>query len=219
MSEQLARGNRAWNFIRTSWHGNVFCISGPLYGEWAGAQRSSNEELSCFQPEQTVKQTVESWVIWDTLIVALHHCHVNTIQGWHRFLLLIYVTYARRSNEISQPFVYKMIARWWWHIRSNHEISYKPTICVSKTLFSKNGSKPRINAPAQWSIALLTSFTHRVSMPFCIAKQSKTDHNKYQDLNSNWYGVSNEVQRVQNKKKSLKNQAYISVIHDTAPPS
>ena len=55
------------------WHGNAFCITGPLWGEFTG-----NAELWCcfwWWPEQTFEETVELTVIWDTMAIML--CYRN----------------------------------------------------------------------------------------------------------------------------------------------
>ena len=54
---------------------NIFCLTGPLYGEvtgyrWIPLTTASDVELWCFlwsAPEQTFEQTIETPVIWDTI--------------------------------------------------------------------------------------------------------------------------------------------------------
>ena len=58
--------------IMTSSNGNIFCVTGPLCGEFTGDRRiphtkASDAELCYFlwsAPEQTVKKTIETHVIW-----------------------------------------------------------------------------------------------------------------------------------------------------------
>ena len=62
-------------------NGNIFCVTGPLWGDSSGHQwipltEASDAELCCFlrsAPDQTVEQTIEAPVIWDTtaLIIML----------------------------------------------------------------------------------------------------------------------------------------------------
>ena len=56
----------------TSSNGNIFRVTGPLWGEsiddrWIPLTKASDVELWCFlsMPEQTVEQTLETPVIWD----------------------------------------------------------------------------------------------------------------------------------------------------------
>ena len=63
----------------TSSNGNIFHITGPLWGEFTGHRwipltKASDAELWCFLwsvPEQTIEQTIETLVTWDgiTLII------------------------------------------------------------------------------------------------------------------------------------------------------
>ena len=62
----------------TSWNGNIFRVTGPLWGESTGHRsipltKASDTELWCLlwsAPEQTVEQTIETPVIWDTLALV-----------------------------------------------------------------------------------------------------------------------------------------------------
>ena len=57
----------------------IFHITGPLSGEytshwWIPLQKASDAELWCFlwsAPEQTVEQTIETPVIWDTIMLII----------------------------------------------------------------------------------------------------------------------------------------------------
>ena len=59
-------------YMMTSSNGNIFRVTGPLWGEftshrWIALTKSSDQELWCFlwsAPEQTVEQTIETPVIW-----------------------------------------------------------------------------------------------------------------------------------------------------------
>ena len=61
--------------MMTSWNGNIFRITGPLYGEftghwWIALTKASDMELLSFlwsAPEQTIEWTIEIPVIWDTI--------------------------------------------------------------------------------------------------------------------------------------------------------
>ena len=62
-------------FIITSWNGNIFRVNSPLCGEltghgWIPLTKTSDAELWCFlwyAPEQTVKWTIMTPVIWDAI--------------------------------------------------------------------------------------------------------------------------------------------------------
>ena len=61
-------------------NGNIFCITGPLWGEsishhqWIPLTKASDAKLWWFiwsEPEQMVEQTIEMLVIWDTIAVIM----------------------------------------------------------------------------------------------------------------------------------------------------
>ena len=66
----------------TSWHGNIFFVIDPLWGESTGVfpqNRASNAELWCllyFSSEQTVEQALELSVIRDAMMFVWRHCNV-----------------------------------------------------------------------------------------------------------------------------------------------
>ena len=63
----------------TSFNGNIFYITGPLWGEstghqWIPLKIASDVELWCFHwytPEHTVGQTIEIPVIWDAMALIV----------------------------------------------------------------------------------------------------------------------------------------------------
>ena len=63
----------------TSSNGNIFRVTGPLWGEsighrWSPLTKASDADLSCFlwfASEQTVDQTIETLVIWDTIVLIM----------------------------------------------------------------------------------------------------------------------------------------------------
>ena len=65
--------------MMTSSNGYIFRVTGPLFGEFTGQRwipltKASDAELWCFLwsvPEQTVKQMIETPVIWDAIAVAM----------------------------------------------------------------------------------------------------------------------------------------------------
>ena len=71
----------------TSSNGNIFRVTGLLWGEFTGHRwipltKASDAELWCFlwfAPEHTVEQTIETLVIWDimALIMTSPWCHVS----------------------------------------------------------------------------------------------------------------------------------------------
>ena len=66
-------------FMMTSSKGNIFCVTGPLCGEFTSQQlipltKASNAELWCFlwsAPEQTVEQIIKNLVIWDAITLIM----------------------------------------------------------------------------------------------------------------------------------------------------
>ena len=65
--------------MMTSSNGNIFRVTGPLWGEnnghrWIPLTKASDAELWCFlwsAPEQTVEQTIETPVIWDAIALIM----------------------------------------------------------------------------------------------------------------------------------------------------
>ena len=65
--------------IMTSSNGNIFHVTDALWGEstgyrWIPLTKTSDAELWCFlwsAPEQTVKQTMETLVIWDAIVLMM----------------------------------------------------------------------------------------------------------------------------------------------------
>ena len=63
----------------TSSNGNIFRVTGPLWGEYTGYRwipltKASDVELWCFlwsAPEQTVEQTIPMPVIWDAIALIM----------------------------------------------------------------------------------------------------------------------------------------------------
>ena len=61
-----------WNAMMTSSNGNIFRVTGPLWGKSTGDRcipltKASDTELWCFlwsMPEQAAEQTIEKLVIW-----------------------------------------------------------------------------------------------------------------------------------------------------------
>ena len=93
--------------MMTSPNGNIFCVTGPLWGEstghrWIPLTKASDSELWCFlrsAPAQTVEQTIEAAVIWDAIALIV------TPLYWFicNFALLL----TRRCREINKLiFVY-----------------------------------------------------------------------------------------------------------------
>ena len=76
----------------TSSYGSIFRVTGLLCVEFTGHQwipctKDSGTELWYFlltSPEQTTKQTVETQVIWDAIVVLWRHC--NDASGYHEVL-------------------------------------------------------------------------------------------------------------------------------------
>ena len=67
------------SYMMTSSNGNIFRVTGPLWGEFTGHRwipptKASDAELWSFlwsAPEQTAEQTVETPVIWDTIALIM----------------------------------------------------------------------------------------------------------------------------------------------------
>ena len=66
-------------YMMTSSNGNIFRVTGPLWGEFTGHRwipltKASDAELWCFLwsgPEQTVEQTIETQVIRDAIALIM----------------------------------------------------------------------------------------------------------------------------------------------------
>ena len=73
-----SRANRSGDMMMSS-NGNIFHVTGPLWGEstghrWIPLTKASDAELWCFLwsvPEQTVEQTIETPVIWDAILLIM----------------------------------------------------------------------------------------------------------------------------------------------------
>ena len=69
----------AGTYMMTSSNGNIFCVTGPLWGEATGDRqipltKASDAELwyfPLFVSEQTVEQTIETPVIWDAIALIM----------------------------------------------------------------------------------------------------------------------------------------------------
>ena len=65
--------------MMTSSNGNIFCVTGPLWGEstghrWIPLTKASDVQLWCFlwsAPEQTIEQTIKTPVIWDAIMLIM----------------------------------------------------------------------------------------------------------------------------------------------------
>ena len=65
--------------MMTSSSGNIFRVTGPVWGEstghrWIPLTKASDAELSCLlwsATEQTVEQTIETPVIWNAIMTSL----------------------------------------------------------------------------------------------------------------------------------------------------
>ena len=65
--------------MMTSSYENIFCVTGPLWGESTGHRqipltKASDMEHWCFLwsvSEQTIKQTIETLVIWDAIMLIM----------------------------------------------------------------------------------------------------------------------------------------------------
>ena len=68
-----------YGLLMTSSNGNLFRVTGPLWGESTGrpvipSTKASDVELWRFlwsEPEQTVEQTMETPVIWDAIALIM----------------------------------------------------------------------------------------------------------------------------------------------------
>ena len=73
--------------VVTSLNGNIFRVTGPLWGESTGHEsiplmKASNAELWCLlwsALEQTVEQTIEAPVIWDAIAFIMTPLHWNAM--------------------------------------------------------------------------------------------------------------------------------------------
>ena len=76
-SEVVHIAQKCWKYIMMSSNGNIFCVTGPLWGEttsdwWIPLTKAIDAEHWCFlwsALEQTVEQTIETLVIWDIALI------------------------------------------------------------------------------------------------------------------------------------------------------
>ena len=67
------------DYMMTSTNENIFHVIGPLWGEssgrrWIPLTKASDVEIWCLlwsAPEQTVKQTIETLLIWDAIVLIM----------------------------------------------------------------------------------------------------------------------------------------------------
>ena len=66
-----------WRHMMTSSNGNISCVTGPLWGEFAGdrwiplTKASGAESFLWSVPEQTIEETSETLVIWDAIAAIM----------------------------------------------------------------------------------------------------------------------------------------------------
>ena len=80
------------NIMMTASNGDIFRVTGPLWRESIGQRRvpltkASDAELWCFlwyAPEQTVKQTIETPVLWYAIALIWRHCNDGIMVSVHR---------------------------------------------------------------------------------------------------------------------------------------
>ena len=71
--------------MMTSSNGNIFSITGPLWGEstgdwWISLTKAGHGELWCFlwsTPEHTVQQTIDTLLIWDAIVLIIASMKYN----------------------------------------------------------------------------------------------------------------------------------------------
>ena len=74
-------------YMMTSWYGNAFCITGPLW--WKSTINFSQKRsakwdfdgLVCSQSEQALKQTVDLLLILDAIMFTCRHCNVDFLNN------------------------------------------------------------------------------------------------------------------------------------------
>ena len=72
-------GAKIVSHMMTSSNGNIFCVTGPLRWEstgdrWIPLTKANDAELWCFlstAAEQTVEQTMQTPVFWDTMVLIM----------------------------------------------------------------------------------------------------------------------------------------------------
>ena len=76
----------------TSSNGNIFHVTGPLWGEstghrWIPLTKAGDAELWCFlwsaPPEQTVQQAIETLVIWGAIELIMTSLQCGVLLDWH----------------------------------------------------------------------------------------------------------------------------------------
>ena len=117
-------------FMMTLWHGNAFCTTDPLWGEPQTSsefpsQRISNTGPWCFllcQPDQTVEEKVEQWVICDAM--KLMQRHFNSL--WPSDTIWRHRTGSALAQVmaccLTAPSQY--LHQWWLIIRNTSTINH-----------------------------------------------------------------------------------------------
>ena len=131
----------------TSSNGNIFHVTGPLWGEFTGHRwipltKASDAELWCFPwsaPEQTVQQTIEMPVNWDTttlimkslLCITFSSKFLWSVMTLKAHLLISHSTVIVVSYELYYviiPCSTKLKGVYWYHLV---RLSVRPCFCPS----------------------------------------------------------------------------------------
>ena len=93
--------------MMTSSNGNIFRVTGPLWGEstghrWIPLTKASDAELWCFRwsaPEQIVEQTLETPVIWDAVTLIMTSLKWNYLEQYRLQRICELSTWKRHDME------------------------------------------------------------------------------------------------------------------------
>ena len=136
----VTAGDEETVFVVTSSNGDIFCVTGPLRGEFTGNRwiplpKASDAEPWCFlrsAPKQTVEQTTETLVIWDAIALIM-----ASLQWWLELLLTTRRLYS-----------WKLL---WWQIRS-----------TVKEMNDIESGKSRWQHQTHWPLYVLYPFWNKV---------------------------------------------------------
>ena len=110
----------------TSSNENIFRVTGPLWGEsighlWFPLTKASDVELWCFlwsTPEQTVEQTIQTPVLWDTIALIMTSLWCKMSLQYRRAMWII-LNLILRVNLLD---LVKL--QFWAHIYTETEMSF-----------------------------------------------------------------------------------------------
>ena len=114
----------------TSWHGNDFCITGPLWGESDGFPLYYENFTLSSLLEQNIEQTIDKPVIWEIVARMWRHCHGNVVCNWRPWVFKADCVYD--SMFFEPKYVYNCDFKPWIIISVVSLIGMKPGAYFTK---------------------------------------------------------------------------------------